>query len=247
MLYRCSDCGSFYPVYAPTCSWCLASHTFVLAPERKRAAHDGEIELTSARDLAKATWQTTSLPAYPDLALRRGALVVLVGPAGAGKSTMMTRGLDSTGAPALLVSVEEPAGPSLAERLARVGCKRDDLYVCSRGSVDQIAGLVKQNKICWLGIDSAQRAMFEARDLRHLLLTLPSLLGIVCTSQINRQHEPRGGEELGHEADVLVECEAMTWRVTKSRYQPAGTGGDVLPPMRSTPPPSGEVTAHVGP
>ena len=144
---------------------------------------------------------------------------------------MMTRGLDSTGVPALLVSIEEPAGPSLADRLARVGAKRADLYVCSRASVDQIAGLVKQNKIAWLGVDSAQRAMFEARDLRHLLLTLPSLVGIVVTSQINRDGDVRGGEELPHEADVLVDVEDMTWRVNKSRYQPEGEAGDVLPPM----------------
>lgn len=231
MLYRCTECGSYFPAHAPLCSWCLCAHSLVLTPERRRAAHDAEVELTSARDLARATWQSVELPVYPSLALRRGALVVLVGPAGAGKSTMMTRGLDSTGAPALLVSIEEPAGPSLADRLARVGAKRPDLYVCSRGSVDQIAGLIKANKIAWLGVDSAQRAMFEARDLRHLLLTLPSLVGILVTSQINRGGDVRGGEELAHEADVRVEVEAMRWRVSKSRYQPEGTEGDVLPAM----------------
>jgi len=231
MLYRCTECGSYFPTHAPLCSWCLQGHTLVLTPERRRAAHDAEIELTSARDLARAKWQAIQLPAYPGLALRKGALVVLVGPAGAGKSTMMSRGIDSTGVPSLLVSVEEPAGPSLADRLARVGAKREDLFVCSRGSVDQIAGLIKANKIQWLGVDSAQRALFEGRDLRHLLLTLPSLVGVVVTSQINRGGDIRGGEELPHEADVVVQVEDMRWRVTKSRYQPEGETGGVLPPM----------------
>jgi predicted ATP-dependent serine protease len=170
----------------------------------------------------------TSLPVYPTLALRRGALVVVFGSAGGGKSTFAARGLDSLQAPSLLVSVEEPAGPSLAERLARVGAKDERMLVCSRATVDQIAAIVRQRNVVALAIDSVQRAMFEARDLRHLLQVLPSLAVVIAISQINRDGDVRGGEELAHEADVVVEIAALTWTVRKSRYQPSGASGSVL-------------------
>jgi predicted ATP-dependent serine protease len=233
-------CGSRFAAYAPACSYCWAAHSLALAPERARAAIDSEVELTTARDLARTQWQEAGLPAYPGLELRRGALVVVFGPAGSGKSTWAARALDSLQSPSLLVSVEEPAGPSLAERLARVGAKDDRLMVCSRATVDQIAAIVRQRRVEALCVDSVQRAMFEARDLRHLLQVLPSLALVVAVSQINRDGDVRGGEELAHEADVVIELEALRWTVRKSRYQPSGASGSVI-----APPPSPTEATHV--
>ncbi len=215
-------------MHTPLCSHCFTSHALALEADRPRAAIDGEVELTSARDLARLTWQGVEIPAY-SFGVRRGALVVVVGPPNAGKSTWAVRALDSMRGEALLVSVEEPGGPSLALRLARVGAKRDDLLVCSRGSVDQIASIIRERKVVAVAIDSVQRAMFEARDLRHLLLTLPSLAVLFATSQVTKTGDIRGSEELRHEADVVLEVEAMRWTVSKSRYEQIGGSGEVLP------------------
>jgi hypothetical protein len=54
--------------------------------------------------------------------------------------------------------------------------------VCSRASVDQIAAIVRQRKVVALGVDSVQRAMFEARDLRHLVGRVRS-----CVPRIGHQ------------------------------------------------------------
>jgi hypothetical protein len=228
-MYRCIACGARFPVHSPLCSYCFASHSLILAPERARAAIDGEVELTDARTLARAVWQDVEMPSY-SFAVKRGALIVAVGPSGAGKSTLVARALDSMRTPVLLVSVEEPGGPSLALRLARVGVKRDDFFVCSRGSIDQVASIVRDNKVAAVGVDSVQRAMFEPRDLRHLLLTLPPLVVLFATSQVNKQGDIRGTEELRHEADVVLEVDEMRWTVSKSRYEEPGASGDVLSP-----------------
>jgi hypothetical protein len=226
-MYRCLACGARFPLHQPLCAYCFTSHSLALEADRPRSALDGEVELTDARTLARAVWQDVHVPAY-SFVVKRGAFVVAVGPSGAGKSTFVARALDSMRAPALLVSVEEPGGPSLALRLARLGIKRDDLLVCSRGSVDQIAGIVRDRKVGALAIDSIQRALFEPRDLRHLLLTLPSLVVLFATSQINKAGDMRGAEELRHEADVVLSVEGMRWQVTKSRYELPGANGDVL-------------------
>jgi predicted ATP-dependent serine protease len=186
------------------------------------------MELTDAKTLARAVWQSVELPAYPAIEVRRGALVVLVGAAGAGKSTMLARALDTIRGTSMLVSLEEPGGPSLALRLARLGVKRDDLLIASRANVDQLAGVLRERKIVAIGIDSVQRSMFEPRELRHLLLTLSNLAVLLCTSQVNKTGDMRGSEELRHEADVVIELERLRWRVAKSRYQPPDLSGPVL-------------------
>src|SRR5690242_1883554 len=120
-MYRCLVCASVFAAYVPVCSYCWEAHSLVLSPQRARAAVDGEVELTTARELARAQYQDVNLAAYPSLELRRGALVVLLGPRGSGKSTFVLRALDSLSAPTLLLSVEEPCGPSLQARASRVG------------------------------------------------------------------------------------------------------------------------------
>jgi len=226
-MYRCLHCGARFPVHAPICSRCWASHQIVLEGDRPRADVDGVPELVSARDLSRQRWTSVEVGAYPTLKLGRGALVVLVGRSGSGKSSLLAQALDTIRGPAVIVSTEEPAGPSVQDRLDRLHVRRDDLWICSRGTVDQVAEIVRQRKVTSLGIDSVQRASYEPRELRHLLLTLPTLAVLFAVSQVNRDGDVRGGEELAHECDVLIEVEALKWRIVKSRYQPNG-GGDVL-------------------
>ncbi|MGH7297910.1 MAG: hypothetical protein ACRELB_23420, partial [Polyangiaceae bacterium] len=157
--------------------------------------------------------------------------VLVSGPRGAGKSSFACGLLDSIKAPVLLLSVEEPPGPSLAARLLRVGVRRDDFAVVGQASVDQVVALLRQSKAAALCIDSVQRAVFSPREVRHLLNVVSSLGLVVATSQVNREGEVRGGEEYGHECDVIVQVEAMGWRLTKSRYQEGGSGDVRLAPL----------------
>jgi hypothetical protein len=84
-----------------------------------------------------------------------------------------------------------------------------------------------------LVVDSVQPGDFRARDLRHLLAVLPRLAVLFAVSQNNKRGAVLGENALAHEADVVVSCEAMRWRLTKSRFQRLDApeaAGEVLPP-----------------
>jgi len=201
----------------------------MLEPTIAHAESDGEVELVTGRQLARLTYADVDCKAFPELKLKRGALVTVFGRSGAGKSTLVTRAIDSIPGTALLLSIEEPGGPTLAARNVRIGATREDLLICSRASVDQLVGLCRKHKVASLAIDSFQRASFSPRDLRHILSTIPSIEVLFVTSQINAANELRGGHELAHESDCVIEVRDLVWTVaTKSRYAPVGTTGPVL-------------------
>ncbi len=187
----------------------------------------------TARELVAVRHEPIRIPSHPALVLARGALVVFVGPRGAGKSTMVASMLASLGQPTLLLSIEELPGASLAWRLVRVGADHDRMLVVSDISVEQTAALIERHQVVAVGVDSQQRSAFSPKDLRDLLRTSPSLRVALVVSQVNQTGDVRGGQDLAHECDVLVRVEGMRWGVTKSRYQKAdGVGGEVMPKPR---------------
>ena len=187
---------------------------------RASAAVDSVAEETDARSLAASVWGSLSVRAFPDLALSPGALVVVHGPAGAGKSTWAARALDSVSGPVLLLSVEEPPGPTLAARLARCSVKRSDFVVVGRASVDQLVEIAARRNVVAIVIDSVQIAMFSPRDLRHLLAVLPNLQLLIAVAQENKTGVIAGKNDLIHEADVVIGVvPGGHWQIEKSRYQ----------------------------
>ncbi len=226
--WRCVLCGSWFAEHAPSCVGCLDAGTIVRIGTRASAAIDFTAEVTTAAELARASWTPVVSSAYTHLRLGVGALLVVYGPAGGGKSSLATRLLDGLRAPVILQSVEEPPGPSLHARLARCGVKRNDFTIAGRASVDQLAALIRDRKAVALGIDSVQVAAFTPDDLRHLLLVLPTLQIIVAIAQVNKRGEIEGRERLLHEADIAIRVEDLRWTITKSRYQPNDIAGSVL-------------------
>lgn len=231
MSFRCHVCGTLYDRHAPWCSACAGAGTIVLVGRRLVAEVDLVAELTTARDLARSAWQEVPTTAYPSLRIGRGALIVLMGDSGQGKSSMGSRLLDGIGGPVAYVSAEEPPGPSLAARLARLAVKRSDFFVLGRASIDQVVEVCRARGAIALAVDSVQVAAWSPRDCRHLLAVLPSLLMVVAIAQLNKAGRIEGRNALEHEADVVVECAEMRWQLTKSRYQPTNAPdarGDVL-------------------
>lgn len=226
--WRCVLCGSRFAEHAPCCGSCLDNGTIVRVGRRAHAAIDGAAEVTTAAALAKAAWTPVVSAAYTHLRLGSGALLVLYGAPGSGKSSMATRLIGGLRAPVILQSVEETPGPSLHARLERCGVRRDDFLVAGRASVDQIAALVQKTRAAALAIDSVQVAAFSAEDLRHLLLVLPTLRVVVAIAQVNKHGEIEGRQRLLHESDIAIHVEGLRWRVTKSRYQGGEVMGDVL-------------------
>ncbi len=219
-MYRCIECGTEYEHHVSPCTSCLETNSVVPMGRRVRALVDYVPEVTDARSLLRETWQVVATSAYPTLQLRRGALVVLTGGPGDGKSTTACRALDGLKGTVVLASIEEPPGPSLAARLARAGVRRDDFGIVGRASVDQLVEVCRLRGAVGLAIDSVQPGDFHARDLRHLLAVLPRLEVLFAVSQNNKRGAILGENALAHEADVVIKCEAMRWSLTKSRYQP---------------------------
>jgi hypothetical protein len=227
--WRCFECGTSFPTHRAACSSCFEAGTLLQAGARPSAAIDFVPEITTARALAKAAWTPTVSTAYPTLRLGRGALVLVYGAPGNGKSTFATLLLDGLAGPVVLQSIEESPGPSLAARLARCFVRRDDFFVVGRASVDQLVDCVRTRRAVGLAVDSVQLAAFTPEELRHLLLVLPELQVLVAVAQVNKRGRVEGRERLLHEADVAIECAEMRWSLVKSRYQPIDARGTVMP------------------
>jgi predicted ATP-dependent serine protease len=225
--WRCLVCGAWFDEHSSSCTGCLGTGTVLRIGRRAVAEIDAAPELTTAADLAKAAWTPVISAAYGNLRLGAGALVVVYGPPGGGKSTFATRLLDGFRGPVVLQSVEEAPGPSLHARLHRCRVRRADFVIAGRASVDQVANVVRDKRAVGLVVDSVQIAAFTPDELRHLLLVLPTLRVVVGVAQVNKAGRIEGRERLLHEADVAIQCEGLRWAVTKSRYQPSEVGGDI--------------------
>ncbi len=221
MDFVCLICLARYPAHTSWCLACFEAGYVVMRPTRAVAAIDSIPEITDARALSASSWGRVDVAAFPDLQLGPGALVVVHGAPGAGKSTWTARALDTMSGAVLLSSQEEPPGPTLASRLSRAAVKRSDFVVIGRSTIDQIAQIAQARKVVGMAIDSVQVGLFSPRDLRHLLAILPDLQVLIGIAQENKLGTVAGKNELLHEADVVIDVADGQWRLEKSRYQEA--------------------------
>ena len=226
MPFICLGCATTYDSHTGFCSRCWGAAIVPLG-RRPQAQVDGTPSITSAQALVKATWTPALSRAVPDLRLGRGALVVLFGPPGGGKSTFALRWLSGCDGTRLLVSIEEGTGPALSDRLVRLGIHDARLLIVSNASVDAVVALAQRERVRVLAVDSVQRSLFEAAELRHLIRVL-DLDALLAIAQVNARGEILGRRELEHEADTVLSIEAMRWTTTKHRYGPTGQQGSVL-------------------
>lgn len=233
MVWRCFQCGDSYDDRPAFCAGCGQTGSVYQLGRRARAEIDGALEIASAAELVSQANHVGQLAGCPGVMVGGQALVVLAGPPGSGKSSLATRILDGTPGPVMLVSVEEAPGPSLGQRLARLGVRRADFGVIGWGDADQVAAVLRQRRCVAVAIDSVQVAHWHARELRHLLAVLPSLRLVVAVSQVNKRGEIAGTNELLHEADVALEVVDLQARLLKSRFQ-ENNGTVVLPVLPST-------------
>ena len=248
--WRCYQCGDGYEERPAWCAGCGATASTYRVGSRARAHIDSVLEIASASDLTRDATRVTELAACPGVLVGAGALVVLAGPPGSGKSSLAARILDGTSGTVVYVSVEEAPGASVGQRLARLEISRPEFLVVGWGSADQIAALARQRRVTALAIDSVQVASWHARELRHLLAVLPQLRLIVAVSQVNKRGEIAGTNELLHEADVCLEVESMSATLVKSRYQEVRSDEKRIVPVLPATTPPGEVRqagAPVGP
>ena len=217
--YMCGVCGTAYDAWTATCPVCFATGQLRVAVARPAAQIDREPARASARELAAYGWRTVASSAYPDLALGPGALVLVAGPPGAGKSTWALRAANGLAGPVLYVAAEEGLGPAVAARLARAGVARADFHLLAHAAVDDVVAEARRVRASTVVIDSVSFASWQAADLRHALELLPGTI-LIGTVHVTKSGVPAGSHQLAHEADVIIAVATMRWAQTKSRYAP---------------------------
>jgi hypothetical protein len=227
--WTCIDCGAQYPVRVGWCTSCGARGRVLMLGRRPRAELDAQPEVADASTIARLAGDPRPLPGLGQVFVGHGALAVLVGESGGGKSTLAARILDQTRGPALFVSVEEGLGPTLAQRLKRLSIDRRDFHLVGRASVDEVSSTITKTRAVAVAIDSVQASTWTPRDLRHLLALHPRVELLIAISQVNARGKPEGRHALIHEADLVIEVSALTASVTKSRYQEVKNELSALP------------------
>lgn len=226
-MYRCLRCQSEYDEPTRLCAGCWSMDTVMAVPRRRPAEIDRGIEVSTARDLVKRAWDTVDVEAAcPGLRIQPGALLVVTGPPGAGKSTLALALADTSRRPVVVFAAEERLGASISERLSRLGIHRADMHIVGRATVDELVGLCRRVRAGVLVVDSVQATTLLPHDLRSAVNAL-SLDLLIAVSQVTKSGDMRGTRELEHEADVILSLDESGWMVTKSRYSRTGVTGEV--------------------
>jgi len=230
--FRCVECGALFAEHFAVCSSCWRPGSLIPVAHRLRAAMDYQPGVSNARALAGMAWKKVEHAGlYEDLVVGAGALVLVSGPPGSGKSSWSCRFANAVKGPVLYVAAEEGISPSLAARLLRCNVRRSDFHVVTRASVDSAVAFAQTHKAVACIVDSVQEAVWTAHELRHVLEVVPSLDALVAVMQVTKAGLAAGSNAYQHECDVHVRVESMVWNLAKSRYQDlSGVGGPVLPP-----------------
>jgi predicted ATP-dependent serine protease len=230
--FRCVECGALFAEHFAVCSSCWRSGSLIPVAHRLRAAIDYQPGVSNARALAGMAWRKVEhAGAYEELVVGAGALVLVSGPPGSGKSSLSARFANAVKGPVLYVAAEEGISPSLAARLLRCNVKRPDFHVLTRASVDAAVAFAQKHKAVACVVDSVQEAVWTSHELRHVLEVVPSMDVLLAVMQVTKAGLAAGSNAYQHECDVHARVEAMAWNLVKSRYQDlAGIGGPVLPP-----------------
>ncbi len=224
MQYFCIQCGAKYNTRVAMCLSCLSFG--VIAPLFVRPVERGlaEMAVVGADKFADCHW--VLFGNVFGIEFGEGALVLLWGPPGSGKSTMLLSLLNSLAGRVLYVSIEESFSPSLGMRLQSLGVSRSDFRIASAGGSADLVEVIRTEKPKYVGIDSISASVFKPSDLRKIQVLGGGqpMFGIL---HANKQGQYYGSAQYGHEADVVIRVEEMKWLVEKNRYGKVGKTGDV--------------------
>ncbi len=251
--YRCAECGHQAAQWVgrcPSCqSWGSLEQTVAVAPARVRVAAGApsaparriaDVALDSA--LARPTG-LSELDRVLGGGLVPGAVVLLAGEPGVGKSTLLLEVAAQAGGRALYVTGEESAG-QVRLRAERTGALRDELYIAAESDLGAIVGHLDALRPDLLVVDSVQTMSAGDADgapggvtqTRAVTVALTGLakdrgLPVVLVGHVTKDGAIAGPRVLEHLVDVVLAFEGdrhSTLRMVrgvKNRFGPADEVG----------------------
>lgn len=219
MFYVCSNCRRPFPGFHLSCPDCGLWNT--LREDVRRSSMTTPVALPDIESLLVSR-RKTAIAGFDDLlgdGFVSGSTLLLVGPPGAGKSTLVMQVLRAMDLPSLYVTGEESVR-QLKLRADRLGIHTRRMYLLFETNVNRIAACVSETSAEALVVDSIQTVYTDRSDalpgspaqirkctyiLRRLAQERDLILMIV--GQMTKDKKAAGPRLLEHAADVVLSIE----------------------------------------
>lgn len=230
--FVCVGCRAILRENSRLCPSCF--RTGLIFSRYRRAADEllPPVRGVNAQELARSVGQVSEVTACPGLKLGSNAFVICHGPPAQGKTTLSLRVADSL-KPSTVLPLEMGIGPLLGSMLRRLEIFSPRISFHEPRSLQEIFDLAGNDDLSCLLIDSLSVSTLRPEDARALARA--NNIVVWGTLQETKDGRFRGSNEWAHAADVILEVDAMRWKLTKSRYQAAGITGGVCATENDTP------------
>jgi len=254
LVYACSECGTSYPKWSGQCGSCGDWNTLVeevegtgadlVAPppptNRPGPALIGEVGTEAGRPTAT---QIPELDRVLGGGIVPGAVTLLGGEPGIGKSTLLLQLLASWSGPTLYVSAEESA-QQVRLRAERLDAVRPQLWLHAETSLPHILESIEETKPELVVIDSIQTvfdpalgslpgSVGQVRGCAQRLVTVAKErdISIVLVGHVTKDGGLAGPRVLEHVVDTVLQFEGdkhhalRLLRASKHRFGPTNELG----------------------
>jgi DNA repair protein RadA/Sms len=218
MIYACSHCNAEHPHYRLSCpecgQWNSLRSTQVVHPNQ----HAFPIALSDikAHNVPRTTTANTQLDAILGGGFVPGSTILLIGPPGAGKSTLVMQTLSSMNKLALYATGEESV-QQMKVRADRLGINSLNIFILFEPNVNKISLHAGASAIKVLVIDSIQTMYTDVSDalpgsptqIRKCAYILRRAAQrnnfvLIIVGQVTKEKKAAGPMLLEHAVDVVL-------------------------------------------
>jgi len=219
--YTCSKCSGSYPGFLLACPDCGGWNTFTHKAGYTSASFVKPLPL-AAIDSFSLRRVKCGIPQFDELlggGFVPGSSILLIGPPGAGKSTLVMQVLRRMRVPSLYVTGEESLR-QLKLRGERLRIDSNNIFLLFETNVSKIVSYVSGHQVCVLVIDSIQTMYTDtsgtlpgsATQIRKCAYTLRRLAQqkgfvLIIVGQVNKENKAAGPKLIEHAVDAVLYLE----------------------------------------